>query len=192
MKKEGKIIIFSAPSGSGKTTILQRVLPKYKNLSFSISATSRAPRGVEKDGVEYYFLTIEEFRKKIERNDFVEYEEVYASQYYGTLRSELDRIWGLGEHIIFDIDVKGACNIKKQYPQNSISIFIKPPSLQVLESRLRSRGTETEESIKKRLDRAEEELSYAKYFDKVVLNDSLDEAQKEITEIIDSFLSQNS
>ena len=147
--KQGKLIVFSAPSGSGKTTIVRHLLAQEDfNLEFSISATSRAPRGDEQDGIDYYFISLQEFRDHIEQEDFLEWEEVYADNFYGTLKSEVERIWAKGKHVIFDIDVVGGLRIKKQFPDRTLAVFVQPPSMQELEARLRNRKTETEEKIK--------------------------------------------
>lgn len=186
--KEGKIIIFSAPSGSGKSTIVNYLLQRDLHLDFSISATSRAPRGSEKNGVEYYFLTPDEFRKRIENDEFVEYEEVYKDCFYGTLRSELDRIWSAGNHIVFDVDVVGGVNLKKIFGAQALSIFIQPPSLEELRRRLVGRATDSAEKIEQRLAKAEKELTFAGQFDKVVLNDNLEHAESEVERIVRQFI----
>ncbi len=186
--KEGKIIIFSAPSGSGKSTIVNYLLQRDLHLDFSISATSRAPRGSEKNGVEYYFLTPDEFRKRIENDEFVEYEEVYKDCFYGTLRSELDRIWSAGNHIVFDVDVVGGVNLKKIFGAQALSIFIQPPSLEELRRRLVGRATDSAEKIEQRLAKAEKELTFAGQFDKVVLNDNLEQAESEVERLVRQFI----
>lgn len=183
-----KVIIFSAPSGSGKSTIVGRLLADYPNLEFSISATSRAPRGNETDGREYYFFTREEFEDKIRNGEFVEYEEVYEGSYYGTLKSEVERIWAKGHAIIFDIDVKGGVNLKSLYGDTAMSVFIMPPDMETLKKRLESRGTDSAESIEKRLARAKEEMEYRAKFDHVVVNDDLETAVKDTRRLIDAFL----
>jgi len=185
---KGKVIIFSAPSGSGKSTIVNALLKRIPNLEFSISATSRAPRGEEQDGKEYYFLTADEFRQRIEKDDFVEWEEVYTGTHYGTLKSEVDRIWNEGNTIIFDIDVKGGINLKQKFGDDALAIFIMPPSIGELEKRLINRGTESPETIRKRIGRAELELSYADRFDKVIVNDNLDKAIIQTEQAITEFL----
>ncbi len=179
------VFIFSAPSGSGKTTILKPILERMKDkFSFSISATTRPAREGEKDGVDYYFITPEKMREHIEKGDFIEWEEVYQGKYYGTFKSELDRIWNQGKFVIFDIDVKGGVNIKKILQQQACSIFIMPPSIEELEKRLRNRNTESEETLKERLSRAKMEISLSENFDYVVCNDDLNTAIARVEEII--------
>jgi len=187
----GKLLIFCAPSGSGKSTIVQHLLGLGLGLSFSISATSREPRPGEQDGRDYYFISPEQFRNKIMKEEFIEWEEVYPDQYYGTLRDEVDRIWERGMHAIFDIDVFGGMNLKKRYGSQAISVFIQPPSVGVLEQRLRARGTDGEESLKKRLDKAAYEMSFASEFDHILINEHLDLALKEAEELVRSFLNAN-
>lgn len=184
----GKLVIFSAPSGSGKTTIVRELLKHFSNFEFSISATSRQPRGGEQHGVDYYFLSNEEFHERVERGEFVEWEEVYAGTCYGTLRSEMERIWAAGNIIVFDVDVMGGINLKKLFGKDACSIFIMPPSVEELERRLRGRGTDAEEVIAKRIAKAEFELSKSSEFDHTVVNDVLDDAVAEATNIIESFL----
>ena len=184
----GKLIIFSAPSGSGKTTIVRELLKRFPRFEFSISATSRAPRGVEQHGVDYYFLSNDEFRARVERNEFVEWEEVYQGTCYGTLRSEMERIWSNGNIIIFDVDVLGGINLKRIFGDDACSIFIMPPSVEELERRLRGRGTDSEEVILKRIGKAEFELSKAPEFDYTVVNDDLQEAIEQTASIIENFL----
>ncbi|HIW19005.1 MAG TPA: guanylate kinase [Candidatus Alistipes pullicola] len=186
--KNGKIIIFSAPSGSGKSTLIGHLLKRFPQLEFSISATSRAPRGSEVNGKEYYFLTNEEFKNKVAAGEFVEWEEVYAGTCYGTLRSELKRIWDKGHVIVFDVDVKGGVNLKKIFGDDALSIFIMPPSVEELRRRLEKRGTDTPETIAKRVAKAEEEITYAPLFDKIVVNDSLETAIADATRITESFI----
>lgn len=187
--KKGKIIILSAPSGTGKSTIIARLMEKPDlKLGFSVSATSRLPRGAEKHGCEYYFLTPEEFRLKVDNDEFVEWEEVYQGTCYGTLVSEVERVTGAGYNLIMDIDVKGALNVKKRYGADAISIFILPPSLEELERRLRARSTDSEESITKRLSKAEYEMSFSDGFDKRVVNDNLDTASQEVESLIKEFI----
>jgi guanylate kinase len=179
------VFIFSAPSGSGKTTILKPILEKLKDkFSFSISVTTRPAREGEKDEVDYYFITPEKMREHIEKGDFLEWEEVYPGKYYGTFKSELDRIWKQGKYVIFDIDVKGGVNIKNILQDQACSIFIMPPSIKELERRLRNRNTESEETLKERLSRAEMEISLSENFDYVVCNDDLDTAIARVEEII--------
>lgn len=184
----GKLIIFSAPSGSGKSTIINHLLSKNLDLQFSISATSRKPRGSEKDGVEYYFLSPEDFRSKIEKNDFLEYEEVYQDRYYGTLKSEVQRIFDLGSNVIFDVDVVGACNIKDYYGKSALAIFIEPPSIEELRRRLEKRGTDDEQTIEDRIAKAEYELTFAPKFDVIIRNEDIDVAQKEAYDVILKFI----
>lgn len=184
----GKLIIFSAPSGSGKSTIINFLLKQNLNLHFSISATSRAPRGTEKDGVEYYFLTPDEFRARIAAGDFLEYEEVYTDKYYGTLKSEVERRLMSGDNVIFDVDVVGGCNIKKFYGDRALSVFIQPPSIEDLRSRLEGRGTDAPEVIESRIAKAEYELSFAPQFDCVIVNDDLETAKAEALKVIKKFL----
>ncbi|MBO5803525.1 MAG: guanylate kinase [Bacteroidales bacterium] len=183
-----KIIIFSAPSGSGKSTIVGHLLQKYPFLEFSISATSRAPRGQEQHGKEYYFYSSEEFEKLIKEDAFVEWEEVYKGSYYGTLRSEIDRIWAKGHTILFDIDVKGGVNLKKIFGDAALAVFVKPPCVEELRRRLIGRGTDTPEAIERRVAKAEEELTYEQYFDVVLVNDILSESLTEAEGLIDSFV----
>ncbi len=177
----GKLLIFSAPSGSGKSTIINWLMQEHPelNMHFSISCTSRAPRGQEQNGVEYFFLTPEEFREKIQNDEFVEYEEVYADRYYGTLKSQVEKQLAAGENVVFDVDVHGAMNIKKAYGDRALSLFIQPPSIEELRRRLNGRGTEQAEEIEKRIARAEYELTYADKFDTVVINDDLETAKQE-------------
>lgn len=186
--KEGKLFVFSAPSGSGKTTLVKHLLTENLPLGFSISATSRKPRGKEKNGIDYHFLSSSDFQNKIKENAFIEYEEVYNGIFYGTLKSELKRLWAQGKHVLFDIDVKGGINIKKQYPQNTLALFIQPPSKKILEERLRGRGTESEDNIQMRLARAEEEMSFAVQFDSVIINDHLETAKKEVVRQVRRFI----
>jgi guanylate kinase len=188
MMRKGKMIVVSAPSGSGKTTIVQAMLASGLNLEFSVSACSRAPRNNEKHGKDYYFLSVVDFRKKIEEDAFVEWEEVYPGNYYGTLKTEVERIWNKGNHVMFDVDVIGGLNIKKQYPEKCLALFVRPPSVAELEKRLRGRSTDSEETIKKRLAKAEYELSFARQFDQVIINDLLEEAIQETRKIITDFI----
>jgi len=184
----GKLVIFSAPSGSGKTTIVRELLQRFPQFEFSISATSRQPRGKEQHGVDYYFLSAEEFRQRVERDEFVEWEEVYAGTCYGTLKSEVERIWAKGNVIVFDVDVMGGISLKRLFGDDACSIFIMPPSVEELERRLRGRGTDSEEVIQKRIGKAEFELSKASEFDHTVVNDVLTDAVNEATDIINNFL----
>lgn len=188
----GKVIIFSAPSGSGKTTIVRHLLERYPQLEFSVSATSRAPRGQERDGVDYYFLSQEEFAKAVAENRFVEWEEVYKGTCYGTLRSEVERIWAKGHVIVFDVDVIGGINLKRIFGSDACSIFVMPPSVEELRRRLEGRGTDAPEVIDRRVAKAEFELTKAPEFDHIVVNDSLDEAIAETTRIIDKFITGRS
>ena len=185
-----KVIIFSAPSGSGKTTIVRELLKRYPQFEVSISATSRAPRGAEKDGVDYYFLTEEEFLRRIEADAFVEWEAVYAGTHYGTLRSEVDRIWSKGNVIIFDVDVVGGVNLKRIFGDKACSVFIMPPSIEELERRLIGRGTDAPEVIAKRVAKAGQEIERAPEFDHVVVNDDLQRAIADTCAIIDNFIAQ--
>ena len=186
----GKLIIFSAPSGSGKSTIINYLLQQSLRLRFSISATSRAPRGTEKNGVEYYFLTPEAFKARIAKGDFLEYEEVYTNKFYGTLKSEVERILNEGDNVIFDVDVVGGCNIKRFYGDRALSVFIQPPSIEELRKRLVGRGTDTPEVIESRIAKAEYELSFADKFDTVVINDDLETAKAKALQVIQAFLAK--
>ncbi|MBR6249822.1 MAG: guanylate kinase [Bacteroidales bacterium] len=185
---EGKVLIFSAPSGSGKSTIVNHLLKCGFDLEFSISATSRAPRGAEQNGVEYYFLSADEFRKRIDNDEFVEHEEVYSGCYYGTLRSELTRIWSKGHHIVFDVDVKGGVNLKKLFGSRALSVFIQPPSIDELRNRLVKRATDSAEKIEQRVAKAAEELTYAPQFDTIIVNDNLEKALSEAEKIVADFI----
>lgn len=187
-KQSGKCIIFSAPSGAGKTTIVHHLLGKIPQLEFSISACSRDPRGNEEHGKHYYFLGIESFKKKIDEGAFLEWEEVYTDNFYGTLISELERIWSLGKTVIFDVDVVGGLNLKQIIGNNALAIFVQPPSYEALESRLRFRSTETEEKIAMRLEKAQIELTRAPEFDVILLNDDLGKACKEAEELVLKFI----
>ena len=186
--RQGKLVVFSAPSGSGKSTIINYLMQQGLNLHFSISATSRPPRGSERDGVEYYFLTADEFRRRIAAGDFLEYEEVYEGRFYGTLREEVDKRLARGENVVCDVDVLGGENIKRVYGSRALSIFIQPPSLQALRQRLESRGTDSPEVIEDRLARAGYELGFAPKFDAVVVNDELTVAQAEALRLVRAFL----
>lgn len=184
----GKLLIFSAPSGSGKTTIVRRLLEQFSNLEFSISATSRSPRGVEKNGVDYYFLSAEEFAEAVAADKFVEWEEVYKGTCYGTLRSEMERIWSKGNVILFDVDVMGGIRLKEIFGENAMSIFVMPPSIEELRRRLEGRGTDAPEVIEKRIAKASFELTKAPEFDKQVVNDDLEVAVAEVAEIVKNFI----
>jgi guanylate kinase len=187
----GKAIIFSAPSGSGKTTIVKHLLKTNPDLGFSISASTRDKRGrTEKDGQDYYFLSPLEFKQKIDNNDFVEWEEVYAGNFYGTLKSEIQRIWDCGKNVIFDVDVKGGLNLKKYFGDNALSIFVKVPSIEVLEARLNDRGTETPESLSRRLFKAQFEMSFQDQFDVVLVNENLEKSLAEAQKLYDTFKSK--
>ena len=183
-----KLIVISAPSGAGKTSIVHYLLKNMLELAFSVSACSREKRENETHGEDYYFLGVEGFKNKIAENAFLEWEQVYENQYYGTLKSEIERIWSEGKTVIFDVDVVGGLNIKKQYPKECLSIFIMPPSIEVLAERLMSRGSESDESVKKRLDKAEEEISKNKQFDTIILNDDFEIACKQTKEVITNFI----
>ncbi len=186
----GKAILFSAPSGCGKTTIIKELMQYFDCFDFSISATSRAPRGEEVDGKDYYFLSHDEFKARAAQGDFLEWEEVYQGTCYGTLKSEVKRIWDMGKVIVFDVDVNGGRNIKEYFGGDALSIFVMPPSVEVLEQRLRSRGTDSEEAIVKRLARSAEELKQAPHFDVTIVNDDLQRAVKETRQVIDAFLNE--
>lgn len=186
----GKLIIFSAPSGSGKSTIINYLLTQGLNLAFSISATSRPPRGTEQHGVEYFFLTPEEFRSRIENNEFLEYEEVYKDRYYGTLKAQVEKQLEAGQNVVFDVDVVGGCNIKKFYGDRALSVFIQPPSVEELRRRLEGRGTDAPEVIESRIAKAEFELSFAPQFDRIIVNDNLETAKAETLAVIREFLNQ--
>lgn len=185
----GKLLIFSAPSGSGKTTIVQHLLKQPElNLAFSISATTRACRAGETEGINYYYLSVDDFKAKIEEGAFLEWEEVYPLHMYGTLRSEVERLWKEGKHVIFDIDVAGGLNLKKHFPEQTLSIFVQPPSMEVLRERLQGRSTESEEKIEMRLSKASQELETAPQFDYILLNEDLEVALKEAHEVVQQFL----
>lgn len=194
MIMEGKLIIFAAPSGSGKSTIINSIMAdggdEELNLHFSVSATSRAPRGEEQNGVEYFFLSPEEFKAKIANGEFVEYEEVYKDKFYGTLKSQVDKQLAAGENIVFDVDVNGALRIKRLYGKRALSIFIQPPSIEELRSRLEKRATDAPEVIEQRIERAKYELSQAENFDEVIINDNLEIAQVEARALVEDFLSE--
>ncbi|WP_418660890.1 guanylate kinase [Bacteroides ilei] len=184
----GKLIIFSAPSGSGKSTIINYLLTCNLNLAFSISATSRPPRGTEKNGVEYFFLTPEEFKRRIAANEFLEYEEVYTDRFYGTLKSQVEKQLEAGQNVVFDVDVVGGCNIKKFYGDRALSVFIQPPSIDELRARLNGRGTDTPEVIEDRIAKAQFELGYADKFDVVIVNDELEKAKAEALKVVSDFI----
>lgn len=183
-----KVIIFSAPSGSGKSTIVSHILKLHPEMEFSVSATSRAPRGQERNGIEYHFFTADEFRRMIAEDKFVEYEEVYAGSFYGTLKSEVQRIWDKGHVIIFDVDVKGGVNLKKYFGDKALSVFIQAPSVEELRKRLVARGTDSAEAIAKRVAKASEEMTYADKFDYILVNDDLQKAYAEAEKVVDDFL----
>lgn len=183
-------MIFSAPSGAGKTTLVHYLLRNLNDLEFSISAASRAPRGREENGIDYHFMSAEEFEKRIKDDEFVEWEEVYDNMYYGTLKSEVKKAWDQNKTVVFDVDAEGGLNLKRIFGDNALAVFIKPPSLFVLEQRLRDRRTETEESIKKRLAKANAELKKADQFDRVLLNDNLEKACLEAKEMVEKFIKE--
>ena len=188
---KGKLIIFSAPSGAGKTTIVKHLLQQDFDLNFSVSATSREPREGETHGKDYYFIPENEFKKKIENNEFLEWEEVYTGIFYGTLKSEVERIRNAGENVIFDVDVVGGLNIKKYYGNEAMAVFVQPPSVEELKKRLRNRSTESKEKIKMRVAKAEKELEFANQFDTVIVNKELPKALKEAEKVVSGFLSGN-
>ena len=183
-----KLIVFSAPSGAGKTTLVKYIIETFNDIQFSISATSRIARGKEKDGVDYYFLSNEEFKAKVQNDEFIEYEEVYGGNYYGTLKSELDRIWNANKIAIFDIDVVGGANIKNMFPNETLSIFVMPPSIDVLKNRLLERGDVSSEQINVRVKKAESELDYASKFDNIIINNDLEESKKIAHTLIKEFI----
>ncbi|RED50555.1 guanylate kinase [Seonamhaeicola aphaedonensis] len=187
--KQGKLIVFSAPSGSGKTTIVKHLLGiEELNLEFSISATSREKRGTEVDGKDYYFLSAKDFKNKIKNQEFLEWEEVYRDNFYGTLKSEVERIWDLGKHVIFDIDVSGGLRIKRKFPEQTLAIFVKPPSIDELKIRLKKRKTESAEKISMRVAKASAELATAPLFDEIVVNDNLENAFKDAEVLVKNFI----
>ena len=192
MEKNGKCIIFSAPSGSGKSTIVQWLMAEHPELklAFSISATSRPPRGTEQHGVEYFFLSPEEFRSRIAAGEFLEYEEVYQDRFYGTLKEQVDNQLKAGQNVVFDVDVKGGCNIKEHYGSKALSVFIQPPSVEELRRRLIGRATDSMEQIEQRVAKAEYEMSFAPRFDRIVINDNLDEAKQQTLDTLRKFLSE--
>lgn len=185
---DGKLLIFSAPSGSGKTTIVKHLLDCFPELEFSVSACSRPPRKGEINGVDYHFLTVEEFKKRIAGNEFVEWEEVYPNLFYGTLWSEIHRIWNKGNHVVFDVDVKGGLNLKKKFPDCSLAVFVMPPSMEDLKQRLIKRGSENDESLAQRLNKAKEEIGYASQFDVVLINNQVEKAFMEAERIVRDFI----
>lgn len=188
MEHNGKLIIFSAPSGSGKTTIVHRLLARFPQLKFSVSATSRAMRPGEQNGKDYHFLSVQDFKQYRDQDRFLEWEEVYPNQFYGTLMSEVEKIWNAGGHVVFDVDVKGGLNIKRKFPERTLAVFVAPPSLQELENRLRKRGTETEESLRKRVGKADQEMQSAPLFDRIIVNDQLEKAVEEAVQAVGQFL----
>ncbi len=188
-KSKGKLIVFSAPSGSGKTTIVRHLLKQSElNLEFSISATSREARGTEVDGTDYYFISLKDFKQHIKNEDFLEWEEVYRDNFYGTLKSEVERIWAMGKHVIFDIDVVGGLRIKKKFPEETLAVFVKPPSVDELKIRLKKRSTESEDKINMRVAKASVELATAPQFDFIIYNDNLEKALNESVELVSKFV----
>ncbi len=186
---EGKAVIISAPSGAGKTTIVHHLLGiRELNLAFSVSACTRPKREGEVNGTDYYFMSVNEFKDKIDDGEFLEWEEVYKNSYYGTLRSEVSRIWSMNQHVLFDVDVMGGINLKEKFGDNALAVFVKPPSIEILRSRLESRGTESAEKIRNRVNKASLELKFARKFDVIVLNDVLEKAQDDIHKIVSAFL----
>lgn len=183
-----KLVIISAPSGAGKTTIVRHLLDSGLNLEFSVSATTRPLRGQEINGKDYFLLSVDEFKKRVERNEFIEWEEVYKDHFYGTLRSEIDRIWANGNHVLFDVDVKGGIKLKNIFGTNSIALFIMPPSVDELEIRLKTRGTEDPNKIKTRIEKARDEMKFSNQFDDIIINNQLDKAIEEVTAVVISFL----
>lgn len=189
MNNQGKLIVFSAPSGSGKTTIVRYLLSKEElNLDFSISATSRAPRGHEKHGEDYYFMSLQEFKQHIKNDDFLEWEEVYRDNFYGTLKAEVERIWAKGKHVVFDIDVVGGLDIKQIYPEQTLAVFVKPPSIEELKIRLKKRKTESDDKINMRVAKASIELATAPQFDHIIINNELSEALEEAYDLVKEFV----
>lgn len=187
---QGKLIVFSAPSGSGKTTLVRHLIRQEDlNLDFSISATSRKIRGNEINGKDYHFISLEDFKKRIDKGEFVEWEEVYQNNFYGTLKSEIERIWSEGKHVIFDIDVVGGMRIKKKYPKQTLAVFVQPPSIEEMELRLRNRKTDSEEKILERVQKAERELKFSDQFDIVLVNDDLEKAKKKAYRVVKNFIS---
>lgn len=188
--ESGKLVIFSAPSGAGKTTIVHHLIRTFPILEFSVSATSRELRGDEQHGVDYYFLSVDEFKRRVDNKEFVEWEEVYPGQMYGTLHAEVQRIWRKGNHVIFDVDVKGGINLAKQFGERAMSVFVMPPNIEALEHRLRARNTEPDEKIRMRIEKAKRELDHAVHFDTVLLNDNLEDALIRAEDIVKRFLEQ--
>lgn len=188
--KEEKVVIFSAPSGSGKTTLVKYALEQYPDLAFSISCTTRPPRGEEKDAVDYYFLSVDDFKQRIENGDFVEFEEVYKDKFYGTLKSEVERIWANGKIVIFDVDVMGGINLKNYYKDKALSIFVMPPSVEELRTRLHHRGTDDHKTIEERVAKAEIELKVKDKFDTVLINHDLLEAKSDLASILNAFIKE--
>jgi guanylate kinase len=188
MTKEGKLVIFSAPSGAGKTTIVHHLLGHIPNLEFSISATTRTPRGDEQNGKDYYFISLPEFTHRIAKKQFVEFEEVYTGTFYGTLRTEIERIWAKGKTVIFDIDVEGGLHLKRKYDGQALAIFVQPPSLEVLKERLTGRGTDSAEKLQERFEKAEKELNYAPQFDIILKNYDLETACTEAEKLVKDFI----
>lgn len=186
-----QVIIFSAPSGSGKTTLVHYILEKFPQMEFSVSCTTRTARKNEKDGVDYYFISPTEFKKKIAAQAFVEYEEVYADNFYGTLKAEVERIWKKGNTVIFDVDVKGGISLKKYFGEKALSIFVMPPSVEELEQRLQRRNTESKATLSMRVEKAAQEMKEAPHFDKIVINDNLDKAKQDTEKLIIEFLNKN-
>lgn len=190
MMKKGKLIILSAPSGAGKTTLVKHLLEINPDLSFSISCTTRAQRASENNGKDYYFISVDEFQNRIKNNEFVEWEEVYPHHFYGTLQKEIERIWAENKHVVFDIDVQGGMNLKKQFGAQALSIFIQPPNLNELGKRLENRNTDSPEKLKMRIDKAQEEMSFAQDFDKILINDDLNQAKNELKSLVEDFLAE--
>jgi guanylate kinase len=188
--QQGKLIIFSAPSGAGKTTIVHHLLGKIPQLAFSVSATTRAKRGNEVDGKDYYFISKEEFLHRIAKKEFVEFEEVYTDNFYGTLRTEIERLWNQGKHVIFDIDVEGGLHLKKKFEEHALAVFVQPPSLEVLVERLTSRATDSAEKFAERIEKAEKELKYVSKFDVILLNNDLQKACTEAEQLVRDFLAK--
>lgn len=185
-----KVVIISAPSGAGKTTLVKHLLEQFPQLEFSVSACSRPQRKNEINGIDYYFISVEEFQKKIKENQFIEWEEVYPNRYYGTLKTEIERIWNKNHIVLFDVDVKGGINLKKIFNDKAISIFIAPPSIEILKQRLETRGTENAENIKIRVEKAKYEMTFAKQFDYIIVNDNLNRAKENISTLIKNYINQ--